>query len=297
VAECRAVLVVTSRLEGDPLDTAWRARTGGAPLVTVDLGPLRPAEALELAGAFIATTDGRARACVERAQGNPLFLEQLLRHAEEEGAGEGVPDTVRSLVLARTDRLEPVDRRALQAASVLGQRVPHDALRHLLEDPGYDAGRLVRHHLLRPRADDFLFGHALIQEAVYGALLKTKRRELHGRAAAWYAGHDPVLRAEHLDRAEAPEAAGAYAEAAEAENAAFRFERALRMAERGAALARAADERLRLGLLRADLLRELGRAEEAIGAFRDMLALASADEIAACRTWIGIASCVRLRRS
>ncbi len=139
VAECPAVLVVTSRPEGDPLDAAWRARTGNAPLMTVDLGPLRPAEALELAGTFLATTDGRARACVERAQGNPLFLEQLLRHAEE-GAGEGVPDTVRSLVLARTDRLETVDRRALQAASVLGQRVPPDALRHLLEDPGYDAG-------------------------------------------------------------------------------------------------------------------------------------------------------------
>ena len=102
------------------------------------------------------------------------------------------------------------------------------------------------------------------------------------------------MRAEHLDRAEAPEAAGAYAEAAEAESAAFRFERALRMVERGAALAHAPDERLRLGQLRAELLRELGRAEEAIGVFRGALALAAADEIAACRTWTGIASCVRL---
>ncbi|MGE3740016.1 MAG: adenylate/guanylate cyclase domain-containing protein [Geminicoccaceae bacterium] len=293
VAECPAMLVVTSRPEGEPLDAAWRARTGNVPLVTLDLGPLRPTEALELAGAF-AAADGRARACVERAQGNPLFLEQLLRHTEEEGTADGVPDTVRSLVLARMDRLEPLDRRALRAASVLGQRVSPDALRHLLADPAYDAGRLVRQHLLRPRAGDFLFGHALIREAVYGALLKTRRRELHGRAAAWYAGHDPVLRAEHLDRAEAPEAVLAYVEAAEAESSAFRFERALRLAERGAALARAVDERLRLGQARAELLRELGRPGEAIEAFRDLLALASADEVATCRAWIGVASCVRL---
>ncbi len=103
-----------------------------------------------------------------------------------------------------------------------------------------------------------------------------------------------MLRAEHLERAEAPEAARAYAEAAEAESAVFRFERALRMAERGYALARTEGERLRLGQLRAELLRELGQPEEAIEVFRGALALAAADKIAVCRTWIGIASCVRL---
>ena len=58
---------------------------------------------------------------MERAAGNPLFLEQLLYHAEEI-AEAGVPGSVQSLVQARIDRLDPADRAALQAASVLGQR-------------------------------------------------------------------------------------------------------------------------------------------------------------------------------
>ncbi len=45
VVTCPVVLVMTSRLEGDPLDAAWRARVGGSPLLTIDLGPLRPDEA------------------------------------------------------------------------------------------------------------------------------------------------------------------------------------------------------------------------------------------------------------
>ena len=108
----------------------------GAPLVTVDLGPLRPAEALELAGTFLAATDA-ASAGLRRARARQSAVPRAAPAARRGGsAGEGVPDTIRSLVLARTDRLEPVDRRALQAASVLGQRVPPDALRHAARGPG-----------------------------------------------------------------------------------------------------------------------------------------------------------------
>ena len=48
--------------------------------------------------------------------------------------------------------------------------------------------------------------HALIQEGVYSSLLKPKLRELHKRLASWFAERDPVLRAQHLDRANDPEA-------------------------------------------------------------------------------------------
>jgi class 3 adenylate cyclase len=109
VAECPGLLVMTSRTEGDPLDAAWRARLGGAPLTTVDLGPLRPDEARLLAGTFLQANAGFAERCVARAAGNPLFLEQLLRHAEE-NAEAGVPGSVQNLVQARLDRLEPEDR-------------------------------------------------------------------------------------------------------------------------------------------------------------------------------------------
>ena len=211
-----ALLVMTSRVEGDPLDDTWRSRTGRWPLMTIDLGPLRPQEAEMLAGAYFSAHAALARRCVERAAGNPLFLEQLLRHAEE-SAESGVPGSVQSLVQARMDRLDPPDKLALQAASVLGQRFDLDMLGALLEHPGYDAGGLVRHRLVRPHGGGaLLFAHALIRDGVYDSLLRSRRRELHRRAAALFAERDPVLHAEHLDRAEDPRAPRAYLEAARA---------------------------------------------------------------------------------
>ena len=80
-----AVLVMTTRIEGDPLDQTWRSTTYGSPLMTIDLGPLREEEAIALAGGFIDASDCFAMDCIERAEGNPLFLEQLLYNAEEGG--------------------------------------------------------------------------------------------------------------------------------------------------------------------------------------------------------------------
>ena len=92
----------------------------GAPFATIDLGPLRASEALSLAGGFIDTSQRLALACIERAAGNPLFLEQLLRNAEE-GSEDVVPASIQSLVLARMDRLAARDRLAFQTAAVIGQ--------------------------------------------------------------------------------------------------------------------------------------------------------------------------------
>ncbi|MCH9013952.1 MAG: AAA family ATPase, partial [Proteobacteria bacterium] len=134
-ADCPALIVITSRIEGDPLDQAWRAATGGCPLMTIDLVPLRRDEALILAGAFVDAISQFAQDCIERAGGNPLFLEQLLRNADERGTEE-IPASIQSLVLARMDRLSHSDKQALQAASVLGQRFTLDVLRRLLDDTG-----------------------------------------------------------------------------------------------------------------------------------------------------------------
>jgi class 3 adenylate cyclase/tetratricopeptide (TPR) repeat protein len=293
-AVCPAVLVMTSRIERDPLDAAWRSATGGAPLITIDLGPLHREEALAMAAAFAhAAVGDLAERCVERAAGNPLFLEQLLWHAAEERAEAGVPGSVQSLVQARLDRLAPADKRALQAASVFGQRFPLAGLRHLIGAPDHDCGPLMAQFLVRPQGNDFLFAHALIRDAVYDSLLRSRRLELHRAAADWYQGRDAALRAEHLERAEHPEAPLAYGEAAKAEAAALRYERALGMAERGLALARDSEQRLRLTMLRAECLRELGRPVDSIQAFREALELAT-HELARCRAWIGVAAGVRL---
>ena len=161
VAGCPALLVMTSRIERDPLDEAWRSKIAGQPIVTIDLGPLQPSEADRLAESYFDALGELAQRCIERAAGNPLFLEQLLRHAEESAEG-GVPGSIRSLVQARLDRLASPDKQALQAASVLGQRFTAEALgsparparvelrRTGAASPGAPAGRSLP---LRPRAD------------------------------------------------------------------------------------------------------------------------------------------------
>ena len=121
ISDSPVVLAMTSRLEGDQIDDAWRATTGSTPIITVDLRPLRRADAIALASKFFDATDAFARSCVERADGNPLFLEQLLRGAETAAEG-AVPGSVQSIVQARVDALEPRDKLAIQAAATLGQR-------------------------------------------------------------------------------------------------------------------------------------------------------------------------------
>ena len=100
VAECPALLVITSRIEGDPLDSSWRATTEGSPFFTVDLGPLRKRDSITLISEFMDSADPLVESCLERAAGNPLFLEQLLRAAQE-GSDTSLPDSIQSLVLAR----------------------------------------------------------------------------------------------------------------------------------------------------------------------------------------------------
>ena len=86
---CRIVLVLTSRVIGDPMQTPWRAGLHNTPLTTIDLVPLRNEEARELAGSYVDALDDFAATCIERAEGNPLFLDQLLRNPQD--ADEEIP--------------------------------------------------------------------------------------------------------------------------------------------------------------------------------------------------------------
>ncbi len=291
VADSPALLVMTSRIEGDPLDPAWRASTGGCPLMIIDLGPLRRDEALSLAGTFVDATNQFAQDCIERAGGNPLFLEQLLRNAAERGEEE-VPASIQSLVLARMDRLTPADKPALQAASVIGQRFALDVLKHLLGDPDYDCAGLLAHNLVRPAGAAYLFAHALIQEGVYGSLLKRQRQNLHRRAAEWFADSDTVLHAEHLDRAADERAPAAYLAAAREQAQQFHYERALELVYRALGIVPEADS-FALKLLQGELLRNLLSVPESIAAYRQASELALAD-IDRCRAWIGVAEGLRI---
>ena len=113
--------------------------------------------------------------CVERAEGNPLFLLQLLLDAGEGGAGEpaGLDPGARPHAHGPPRRR---DKAALQAAAVLGQRFAMEALRHLLDEPATTAALLVEHFLVRADGGEFMFCHALIRDGAYASLLHKRRR-------------------------------------------------------------------------------------------------------------------------
>jgi hypothetical protein len=283
------MLAMTVRGEGDPFDAAFRAGLRGGHLTVVDLAPLAPGEAKHLAQALRAEFDDFARRCIARAEGNPLFLEQLLRGAADP---RRLPESLQSVVLARLDQLPPRDRQALQAASVLGQRFEIADLGGLINQRGYDPAELLRRHLVRPEGAGLLFAHALIRDGAYASLTRERRAALHQAAAALFKDRDAALHAEHLDRAKDPAAARAYHAAAEAEAGAYRVDRALRLAERGIEIAKTPADRATLALAAGRYALDIGLANPARAAFA---ILAEAEAPAArCRGLVGLAAADRM---
>jgi class 3 adenylate cyclase/tetratricopeptide (TPR) repeat protein len=264
------LLVLTTRFAGDPTAGAWRTALHGAPLIGVDLGPLNTADSKRLAEALSTMPGAVVDNCIERAEGNPLFLSQLLLSAGE-SAQANLPGSIQALVHARMDRLAPSDKAALQAAAVLGQRYTLDALRHVTDNPRYDCRLLSEHFLVRADGTEFLFCHALIRDGAYASLLHARRRLLHARAGEWFVGTDPILAAEHFDRAGHTRAPLAYLAASEALAAQFRYSGALTLVERGLELAAERATRYALLVAQARLLVELGRAGDAIESCRAAL--------------------------
>jgi len=292
LADCarrtRTLVVCTTRREGDPFGTP---PLDFAP-VWCDLPPLPTHAALALAQSYVTTIPGVAQRCVERAQGNPLFLTQLLRSGAD---GAMIPGSIQSVVLSRLDRLPSPDKAAVQAAAVVGQRFDLPLLRHLLGDPAYDAGTLLGRDLVRPDEADarrFVFAHALIRDGAYASLLHSARRALHLRAAEWYEDRDLVLHAEHLDRADDPRAAAACLRAARAEAAALRFDAALRLARRGGELPAAPEVLHDLARFEGDLARNSGDVDGSLAAFERALAHAR-DDAQRCAARLGVAAAYR----
>ncbi len=291
VANCPILLVITTRPEGDPISATWRARARGCPVTTVDLAPLADDEAHELATHYGELPTETIEDCIRRAEGYPLFLDQLLRAAS--AGHDTLPGSVRSLVIARADRLSSRDHRALQAAAVLGHRCSSRALRALLGDPDYEPDGLFQAGLLRADGTDLQFAHALFRDAIYESTLKSRRKELHLQAADWFRSYDIALQADHLAAADHEDAASAYAEAARAEQTALRFERALALATKANALAREPLLLHRASCLLGELSLQLGRTHDALTAYREALDFA-VDQTGRGAAYFGIASALRI---
>ena len=268
------LLVMTTRFAGDPSAGAWRTSLHGAPLLGIDLGPLTVEDAHRLAALSSTMPPALVASCVERAEGNPLFLLQLLLDASA-ATQASLPGSIQALVHTRMDRLAADDKSALQAASVLGQRYTIEALRHLLDSAGFDCRRLVENFLVRADGGGLMFCHALIRDGAYASLLHKRRRMLHARAAEWFASRDVSLAAEHFDRADDPRAAAAYLAASETLAEQFRPGAALVLVERGLTLAAEQETRFALLMARGRLLLELGRSDDAIEAARAAIEAAS----------------------
>ena len=292
VEDCPALLVLTGRTGSDLLDQRWRTSAQEPTVVTLTLRPFRPSEALDFAALVAGSITETVTRCLDRAGGNPLFLEQLLL-AGDTLADTGVPGSVQSLVLARLDGLDPETQRIAGAAAVLGLQVDPEALAHVAGAPDTAAGSLIDAALLRQQGRILVFSHPLIRDAVYSSLLDSQRRVMHARAAEWFRARDPAIHAQHLARADDPAAKQAFLNAAEAAATVPRFRLALRMLDEGLALPGDAAADATLLALKGELLLETGEVGEAMKAFDGALTVAGQGP-ARCRARLGLAETMRV---
>jgi adenylate cyclase len=165
--------------------------------------PLGDADTVAMVRALLEGRDASAavrRLVVERAGGNPLFVEEIVRYLRERGVDAAdaggvsdveVPASIHDLLTARIDRLPETLKRTLQLAAVLGAEFTLPLLEAIAPrtvNLPSDLAELVRLELLRERETfpeaRYAFTHLLIRQVAYEALLLKARAELHGRAAA-----------------------------------------------------------------------------------------------------------------
>ncbi len=170
---------------------------------TVLLEPLDAAETDRLLDALGGVEEGLRERVRTAAEGNPLFVEEMLALLRASGDGEvTVPPTIQALLAARLDQLEPSERSVLECGAVEGRVFHRNAIAALLEGESNGVRELVglvRKELVRPaRAqlsgdEAYRFRHLLIRDAAYDALPKSVRAELHQRFARWLEKHGADL--------------------------------------------------------------------------------------------------------
>ena len=168
---------------------------------------------------------------VERAEGNPFFVEELVGSLVEAGVlergadgwrarrlpeGFSVPDSIHAVLAARVDRLPPREKAALQAASVIGRVFWPGPVVHLLDGDEPDLALLEERDFVRRQGGSSLAGereyaikHALTREVAYAGIPKARRGRLHASLAQWLERrakdeHAPLL-AYHYAQAVRPE--------------------------------------------------------------------------------------------
>jgi len=173
------------------------------------LTALSSAESLRMAHGMLATEslpDEVETLVVRKAEGNPFFVEEVVKALQEVGALRPtgyqyvlakspdaivVPDTIQDMIMARIDRLEEGPKKVLQLASVIGREFTRRLLDRIAEvGDGTEeclrelkAGELIYEKSFFPEPT-YLFKHALTHEVAYNSLLVQRRKELHGLIGA-----------------------------------------------------------------------------------------------------------------
>jgi len=182
---------------------------GGRSYVTrMSLQKLTPEDTMRVAEGVLSASrlPGELEALVQRkAEGNPFFIEELVKSLSESGAirSEGdrwvlgrplgqivVPDTIQGVLMSRIDRLEEEPRSTLQLAAVIGREFTQRLLDRIADFRAntseslrkLQAAELIHQKTVYPELA-FMFKHALSQDVAYGSLLVQRRRDLHRRVA------------------------------------------------------------------------------------------------------------------
>ncbi len=195
------VIMMTARTEEVP--DLLHGRHGS---LVLHLGPLDIAAGRDLVAELgVELPDDVAAGLVERSGGNPFFLEELASlvtdHGGEpqtetvaalaSGSLQGLPDTLRGIVSARLDALDPRSRTVLEAAAVLGSSGTVGGLAQMMQetqgwtDIGPDLDELDRAELLTITGSRFGFRSEMVRDVAYGTLTKTARANLHQGIAAF----------------------------------------------------------------------------------------------------------------
>ncbi len=206
------ILAISRPLEPGKLAemAAWAGENLPNNFASIFLQGLTPDQSKQLLLRLLSVSDLPAELreqIVARASGVPLYLEEILRMLIDEGilqhegsqwhivdasriASLGVPDTLQSLILARFDRLDTLQRRMLQIACVIGRQFNIAILRTALAAASESEfqgtlHRLAEHDFVHPLPEapetEFAFRHAVVSDAIYSTLLKRDRVDLHGR--------------------------------------------------------------------------------------------------------------------
>jgi len=194
-------------LSADDIDERCAALFRGRSVTRLRLEPLQPTVAEKIVRGMIpALDDTIVGRIVDRARGNPLFLEELVRATAD---GCDLPDSVLAILQARLDALDPDARSVVAAASVLGNELTVEGIAAVLSrEPAAlttTVNAVVRAGLLdRVAQGTLVFHNELVRDAAYASFPEAARADAHRAAGEWLSQseqHDSIAIAEHFERA------------------------------------------------------------------------------------------------